>query len=74
MIFGLVRSAIEVEKHFPRDDGTLSQGEEFEDGVLLAGQVHCLVVDRDNSGIEIDGQLSSPVVDSRSPLERRTTP
>ena len=58
---GLARSAIEgVEKHFPRDDGTFSPGEEFEDGVLLAGQVHRLVVDRDNSGIEIDDQLTDP--------------
>jgi len=58
---GLVRSAIEVvEKHFPRDDGTLSQGEEFEDSVLLAGHVHRLVVDEDNPRIEIDGQLASP--------------
>jgi hypothetical protein len=47
-------------KHFPRDDGTRSQGEEFEDGVFLAGQVHRLVVDKDNSGIEIDDQLVCP--------------
>ena len=58
---GLVHSAIEVvEKHFPRDDGALLQGKEFEDGVLLAGQVQRLIVDRDNSGIEINGQLTRP--------------
>jgi len=61
LLLGLVRSAIEVvEKHFPRDDDTLSQGEEFEDRVFLAGQVHRLVVDKDNSGIEIDDQLACP--------------
>ena len=63
---GLAHSAIEVlEKHFPRDDGILLQGEEFEDGVLLAGQLHRLVVDRDNSCIEIDGQLAVRLIESR---------
>ena len=61
LLLGLVRSAIEVvEKHFLRDGDTLSQGEEFEDRVFLAGQVHRLVVDRDNAGIEIDDQLACP--------------
>src|SRR6516162_280996 len=57
----LVRSVIEtVKKHFLREDGTLAQAEELEDGVLRAGHMHWLVVDRDNPGIEIDGQLACP--------------
>ena len=63
---GLAHSAIEViEKHFPRDDGIILHGEEFKDGVLLAGQLHRLVVDRDNSCIEIDGQLAVRLIESR---------
>src|SRR5215831_14245642 len=57
----LVYSAIEVvEQHLLREDGTLAQAEELEDGILLAGQVHRLVIDRDNPGIEIDSQLACP--------------
>jgi len=67
----LVRSVIEtVKKHFLREDGTLAQAEELEDGVLRAGHMHWLVVDRDNPGIEIDGQLACPDRRFRVALER----
>src|SRR6516225_9000354 len=67
----LVHSVIEpVKKHFLREDGTLAQAEEFEDGILRAGHMHWLVVDRDNPGIEIDGQLACPDRRYRVALER----
>jgi hypothetical protein len=57
----LVHSVIEaVKEHFLSEDGTLAQAEEFEDGILRAGHVHWLVIDRDNPGFEIDGQLACP--------------
>jgi hypothetical protein len=57
----LVHSVIEaVKKRFLREDATLAQAEELEDGILRGGHVHWLVVDRDNPGIEIDGQLACP--------------
>jgi len=55
----LVHSVIEpVKKHFLREDGTLAQAEELEDGILRTGHMHWLVVDGDNPSIEIDGQLA----------------
>ena len=57
----LVYSAIEaVKKHFLSEDGTLAQAEELEDGILRGAHVHWLVIDRDNPGFEIDGQLACP--------------
>ena len=47
-----------VKKHFLREDGTLAQAEELEDGILRTGHMHWLVVDGDNPSIEIDGQLA----------------
>jgi len=67
----LVHSVIEaVKKHFLREDGTLAQAEELEDGILRAGHGHWLVVDRDNPGIEIDGQLARPDRRLRAALGR----
>jgi hypothetical protein len=58
---GLVHPAIEaVKNHFLSEDGTLAQAEELEDGILRAGHVHWLIIDRDNPGFEIDGQLTCP--------------
>jgi len=55
----LVHSVIEpVKKHFLREDGTLAQTEKLEDAILFAGDVNRLILDRDNPGIEIDGQLA----------------
>jgi hypothetical protein len=49
-----------VEKHILREDAALAQTEELKDGVLLAGQGHRLVIDKDNLGTEIDDQLAYP--------------
>jgi hypothetical protein len=35
-----------------------AQAKKLKDAVFLWGQVHRLVVDRDDAGIEIDGQLA----------------
>jgi hypothetical protein len=59
--FGLVHSPVKVvEKHLLRQDGPLSQAEQFEDAIFPWGQVDGLAVDGDNAGIEIDGQLAGP--------------
>ena len=69
----LVHSVREaVKKHFLRKDGTLVQAEELEDGILRAGHLHWLIVDRDNPVIEIDGQLARPDRRLGLPWEGRT--
>jgi len=69
----LVYSAIEaVEKHLLSEDGTLAQAEELEDGILRGADVHRLVIDRDNPGFEIDGQLACPDRRFRVALRRAT--
>jgi hypothetical protein len=50
----------------------LAQTEQLEDAVLLAGQAHRFVADRDDAIIEIDASLPVRIVDSEWPLERRT--
>ena len=58
---GLVHSPVEVvQKHLFRNGGAFVTAKQLENPILLAGQVHRLIVDRDNSGIEINGQLTRP--------------
>src|SRR6202030_2070061 len=56
--FGFVHSSIElVEKVFSGHSGTLAQTEQFENGVLLIGQMDRLVVDRNDPSIQVDDKL-----------------
>jgi hypothetical protein len=51
--FGLVHPALEVvEEHLFRQRGTLAQAEQFENPILLAGEVHRLILDRDDAGVD----------------------
>jgi hypothetical protein len=55
----LVHSAVKVvEEHLLRQGSPLAQAEQLEDGVLLAGQAHWLVVDRDDTGVQVDEKLT----------------
>jgi hypothetical protein len=64
----LFHSLVEVvENPFLCHGGALAQANKLKDAVFLWGQVNRLVVDRDDAGIEIDGQLAVWIVDSEWP-------
>src|SRR5215472_371725 len=58
---GLTHAAVEVvEEHLLRNDRTLAQAQQFENGVLLAADRHRPAVGGDDAGIEIDEKLAGP--------------
>ena len=48
--FGFVHSLVEVvQKHFLGNHGALVTAKQLENPILLAGQVHRLIIDRDDA-------------------------
>jgi hypothetical protein len=51
---GLVHPAVEVvEDHLLRQGLTLAEAEQFQDAILVTGQVHRVVIDRDDALIQV---------------------
>ena len=73
---GLVHSPVEVvQKHLFRNGGAFVTAKQLENPILLAGQVHRLVIDRDGAGVEVDDQpaLDHPEMPLGSPHDRLDT-
>jgi hypothetical protein len=74
---GFVHSPVEVvQKHFFRNGGALVTAKQLENPILLASQVHRLVIDRDGAGVEINNQparLDHPEMPPGPPHDRLDT-
>src|SRR5450830_122300 len=55
----LVQATVELgEEHFLGDRRALAQREEFQDLVLLAGEMHARAVELDHLGVEVDDEIA----------------
>src|SRR4051794_24744 len=71
---GLVHSPVEVvQEHFFRNGGAFVTAKQLENRILLASQVHRLIIDRDEACVQVDKQSARLDHPPEWRLDRHTT-